>query len=109
MPRIRTSLLSGITSAPTSGTQQITDETPRTYQAIVTGTGAVTATVIIEGSNDSQATEANVQWVTLGTITLSGTTTDTDGFGSVLPWLLTRARLTAISGTGATVNAFIGA
>ncbi|MCK5611366.1 hypothetical protein KAR91_56370 [Candidatus Pacearchaeota archaeon] len=83
-------------------------EVARTYQAKVVGTGAVTATVVIEGSNDTQAVVANKTWVLLGTITLSGTTSDTDGFGSVLPWQETRARITAVSGTDATVNVNMG-
>lgn len=75
----------------------------RTFQANVVGTGAVTATVVIEVSNDG----TNV--VTLGTIGLSGTTTAVDGFASDASWAFVRARISAISGTGATVNVFMGA
>jgi hypothetical protein len=97
-----------ITDATTTavGTSKQAFESPRTYDAKVVGTGAVTATIVIDVSNDSQAEEANIVWedTPLGTITLSGTTSSSEGFGSIVPWLMTRARVTAISGTGATVN-----
>lgn len=74
----------------------------RTFQATVVGTGAVTATVIIEATNDQ------VLYLTLGTITLSGTTSATDGFASMAPWAGVRARITAISGTGALCTVSMG-
>jgi len=74
----------------------------RAFQATVTGTGAVTATVAIQVSND------DTNWITLGTITLSGTTSATDGFTSDAPWGYVRANVTAISGTGAAVTATMG-
>ncbi len=40
----------------------------QSYQATVTGSGAVSATVAIEVTNDDKQ-----NWLTLGTITLSGT------------------------------------
>lgn len=72
----------------------------KSMQATVTGTGAVTATVVFEVSND------NVNWIVepIATITLSGTTTDSQGFTMNAPWAYVRARLTAISGTGAVVT-----
>lgn len=73
------------------------------YQATVTGTGAVTATVVIEVTNDEKQ-----NWLTLGTITLSGTNVATDGFASLANWDFTRANVTALTGTGATVNVFVG-
>ncbi len=77
-------------------------EAKNTYQATVTGTGAVTATVIIEASNDA------VNYLPLATITLSGTGSASDGFVSDAPWAYFRARLTAISGTGALVSVILG-
>lgn len=74
----------------------------RTFHAVEVGTGTVTATVIIEVSNN----DAN--WLTLGTITLSATTTAQDGFSSAAPWSFVRARVSAITGTGATINVFMG-
>lgn len=70
----------------------------RTFQATVVGTGAVTATVVVWVSNDG------VHFITLGTITLSGTTSATDGFGTNAPWAYLRGEVTAISGTGAAVT-----
>lgn len=75
----------------------------RTYQATVTGSGTVSATVVIQASDDG------VGWVTLGTITLSGTSPQTDGFASTAPWIEVRGDVTAISGTGAAVTLTMGA
>lgn len=71
-----------------------------TYQATVAGAGAVTATVVVEVSNDGS------NWLTLGTITLSGTTSASDGFavGAGALWEFSRGNVTAISGTGAAVT-----
>lgn len=71
---------------------------PGSIQASVVGTGAVAASVVIEVSNGGG------QWLELGTITLSGTTSDSDGFAYSARWSLIRARLTSISGTGAAVT-----
>jgi hypothetical protein len=101
----------GVTTTAT-GTAEYKDSPNSTYQAIVAGTGAVTATVVIEVTNDPRANSdpANAAWVStvLGTITLSGTTTASDGFTTNAPWKYVRARVTAISGTGATVQVYMG-
>jgi len=98
-----TNTTSGVTS---TGVQPgvYKDSPYSTFQAIVTGTGAVTATVNIEVSNDG------TNWVAtpMGTITLSGTTSASDGFTSAAPWKWVRANVTAISGTGATVVVKMG-
>ena len=83
----------------------------RTLQATGTtssGTGA--ATIIIEGSNlISPAAGTNVDWVTIGTIVLTlGTTQTGEGFVSQARWRHIRARVSAISGTGASVDAYMG-
>jgi hypothetical protein len=76
-----------------------------TFQACIDGTsGAQTATVTIECSNDGIHTCATV----MGTITLTGTLSASDGFASTSAWKYVRANLTAISGTGAVVTAFLG-
>lgn len=75
-----------------------------TFQATVVGTGAVTATVTIEVSNNNKIWCSTV----LGTITLSGTTTSSDGFTTDAPWGYVRANVTAISGTGAAVTVLMG-
>lgn len=71
------------------------------FQAKVTGTGAVTATVLIEVSIDGD------NWLELSTITLSGTTSASDGFVSMGGWTNVRARLTAITGTGAAATVYM--
>lgn len=71
----------------------------KSFQAVVTGTGTVTATVLVQVSNNPTL----LGWATLGTITLSGTTTDTAGFVSNGAWAYYRGNVTAVSGTGATV------
>ena len=75
----------------------------RTFQGYVAGTGAVTATADIQVSNDG------TNWLTLATITLSGTTSDTDGFSSAANWAYYRADCTAISGTDAALTVLMGA
>jgi hypothetical protein len=69
------------------------------FQATVTGTGTVTATVAIQGSNDG------VNWsnTALTTLTLSGTTSDSDGATVVSPVKYIRAVVTNVTGTGANV------
>lgn len=69
-----------------------------TYQATITGTGAISATVIIEVSNDGKG------WLTFGTLSPASTDLATDAISGNASWAMHRARLTAISGTGASVN-----
>lgn len=76
----------------------------RTFSAKVVGTGAVTATVIIKVSN----TGDDDDWATAATITLSGTTSDSDGFAMNAKWAYTKANVSAISGTGAAVIVTLG-
>lgn len=101
-----TKLLSSVTSTGAGSSfevdRKIKEPSKATYQVTVVGTGAVTATVKIEVSNDDS------NWLTLATITLSGTTSATDGFASDAPWAYRRANVTAISGTGAAVTAIMG-
>jgi hypothetical protein len=96
-------LLTAATTTAT-GTWQYKDSPYSTYQATVTGTGAVSATVVIDVSNDG----VNSTSTPMGTISLTGTTSSSDGFTSTAPWKYTRARVTAISGTGATINVITG-
>lgn len=72
------------------------------FQACVSGTGAVTATVLVEAS--TEASGGVMGWFTLGTITLSGTTTTNDAFATNSNWPYLRGNITAISGTGARVT-----
>lgn len=74
----------------------------RTFQAVVSGTGTVSATVVVEVSNDG------VNFMPLGTITLTGTSPQTDGFPHNAKYNYVRGNLTAISGTGAVVSCTMG-
>ena len=95
---------SGVTTTG-AGSFLYKDSPDATFQAIVSGTGAVSATVDIEYSNDG----INVVDTAGGTITLSGTTSHSDGFTSQnAPWKYVRANVTAISGTDATVQVLMG-
>lgn len=79
-----------------------------TVQATVAGTGLVSATVNVEVSNGPDS--APQPCATLaGTITLSGTTSATDGFTTQnAPWRFWRLNVGAISGTGAIVSGIQG-
>lgn len=91
-------MLTNATSIQVGASAGISTNTRKSFHAVVTGTGAVTASVNIEVSND------NTNWMVMGTIILSGTTVDSDGFGAEAPWGYYRGNITAISGTNATLN-----
>ncbi|MDN7179097.1 hypothetical protein M0D69_13950 [Caballeronia sp. SEWSISQ10-4 2] len=74
----------------------------RAVQGSVTGSGLVTATIAIEGSNDG----ANA--LLLGTIMLNGATPQSDGLLIDAPWAYVRARVVSVSGTNATVSSQLG-
>ncbi len=58
---------------------------------------------------DIQVSNDGVNWLTLGTITLSLTTSESsDGFAADAPWSFVRANVTSISGTDAEVSVFMG-
>jgi len=97
-------ILVDATTTSTSG-WRYKDSPNATFQATVEGTGAVAATVEIQVSNDG----VNACSTAAGTITLSGTTSASDGFVTQnSPWKYVRAEVTAISGTGATVSVQMG-
>lgn len=97
-------LLGSGATATGAGNFVYKDSPKATFQAIVSGTGVVSATIDIEYSNDG----VNACDTVGGTITLSGTTSHSDGFTSDSPWKYVRAYITAISGTGATVQVYMG-
>ena len=72
-------------------------------QATVVGTGAVTASVDIEYSNDKISALAGF------TISLSGTTSASDGDFAQPKWTWVRCNLTAVTGAGAAVTVTVGA
>jgi hypothetical protein len=103
------SVLAATTSVSTGPSVSLLNEDVRTaaYQATVVGTGAVSASVTIEVSND------NVGWISDSTsiLSLSGTTVASAGLVATATWAFIRAKVTAISGTEAsvTVTASVGA
>lgn len=101
-------ILPAANAAPTIGPPRAPRSVRRTYQAQVDGTGALTATIEIYVSNTDPVNNVGTNGLLLGTITLAGTTTATDGFTINAPWKWTWAKLTAISGTGAAVNVTLG-
>jgi len=104
-----TTLLSAATT--TGASTKVGVEAPlRAYYANgTTSAGSGSATIKIEGTNVTAPT-LDDEWVTLGTITLTlGTTVTADGFVSQAPWRWIRANVTAISGTGASVNVYFKA
>lgn len=102
---------SGVTSTTTTGTSSaIYKESPYSaFQAIINGTGTVSATVVIQATNeDATANGTNANWISIGTISLSGTTNATDGFTTLAPWRWVRCNVSAISGTSAAVQVLMG-
>lgn len=79
--------------------------TNRTYEAYgSTASGSGAATVVIEVRNDNTS-----PWITMATISLTlGVTTTADGFASSAAWKYVRARISALSGTGAAVTVLMG-
>lgn len=75
----------------------------KTHHAFVSGTGAVTATIVLRGNNDCSS-----NWVTLATFTLSGTTRADDAIVTDAPYVCFSANLTAITGTSAAATLVTG-
>ena len=72
------------------------------FQVNVVGTGTVSVTATPQFSNDG------VYWIAGTALSLTGTTSDTDGFTLDGAWAYCRIALTSITGTGATVTIFHG-
>lgn len=96
-------IVNGVTS---TGTQPyVRKPAPGTvFQVVLTGTGAISATIYFEVSLDG------TNWVSPGmaTVSLSGTNSVTDGFASNAPWRFVRVNINALSGTGASVTVYMG-
>lgn len=75
-----------------------------TYVSPSTGTLSANATA----TATVQARFQDINWVTLGTITLSGTVAASDGFATASAWKWVRVNVSAITGTGATVQVIQG-
>lgn len=72
------------------------------FQAILTGTGALTADIRIEGSNNG------IHWIELMSFAMSGNASVTDGGVTDASWAWVRARIESISGTGASATVIRG-
>lgn len=98
------------TAVPTNSVPLFKESPYSSFQAIATATsGAVSGTVLIQVSIEEDTFNGvKSNWITMGTITLSGTTTATDGFTTICPWRYVRASVTAISGTAATIEVIMG-
>lgn len=76
-----------------------------THSASVSGTGAVAATVVVEGSPDEAGANPS-DWYTVCTLDLSGTTSASDAFSGLNVPAKIRHRVTAISGTSAVLRVY---
>lgn len=90
-------LLDEVTSTGFSSSIESQNTSKHVFQAFHTVTTTPSGTVLIEGSLD------NSNWVTIGTITLSGSA-DSEGLDIDADWLWLRARVSAIAGTSATIT-----
>lgn len=98
-------LCSGITAngtviGPGIDTGNVPARPDRVYQGTVTGTGIVTATISLFGSNDGITFGS----AAFGTITLSGTTLNGDVFPSAAAYQYVQMVVSNVTGTGATVR-----
>ena len=93
-------LLKNVTATGSGPSGEVPQDARLSVQAIgSTTSGAGSATVLVEGSNN----DAN--WLTIMMITLElSTSASSDGAAEEVPWLYVRATLASISGTGATVD-----
>lgn len=72
-----------------------------------TSAGVGAATIVIEGHNLA-SDESDIVWETIDTLSLTlGTATTSDSGASTAPWNIVRARVSAISGTDATVRVYM--
>lgn len=88
-----------------TGSWHFKDSPYSAIQATVVGTGAVSCTVTIQVSNDATYAVST----SAGVITLSGTTSSSDGFVmSDSPWKYVRAVVSSSSGTISSISVTIG-
>lgn len=100
-------LLSGVITTgagtsvnPPQAQSAIVNQTFQAFGTVSASTGS--ATVLYQGSND------NVNWKTIGTITLTlGTAATNDVVVSTQNWRWVRGNVTALTGTTATVTALV--
>lgn len=97
-------VLNAVTALTTSEAISLGSDN-KTFQAMgSTTSGAGSASIIIEVTNNT-----SWPWIVAGTLTLTLSTTPvSDGFVMQAGWKYVRARLSALSGTGATVSVSTG-
>ena len=74
----------------------------KSFHAVLTGTGAVSAVMEVQGSND------NSNWGVLAVLSPSGTTTAAAQVELEASWLYYRGNVVSISGTGAAITVTVG-
>lgn len=95
---INTKVLLREAAAPRVGAFHSLDHTDgHTVQAVVTGSGVVSATINLYGSHYEDTARREL----IGTLSPSGTDTGIDSLVFDAPWPIVWAELTAIAGTGA--------
>jgi hypothetical protein len=99
----RTVLLNAVTATGASAAQADTGRAP-SFSYSLTGTGALTATVLLQARN-----VASGEWGTLATTTMSGTTAVGEIAATAVRYMEYRVNLTAITGTSATLTATMAA
>lgn len=102
-------LLSGATTTQ-SGARHTAWDAKLTFQAVGrTTSGSGAATIDIQVSNVTNPTQ-DAHWLTAMTISLTLTSANDVGDGQEFDarWRHVRARVTSISGTGASVDVFMG-
>lgn len=80
----------------------------KTFHVQLTGSGAVSATIQVMVSNTTASSAVLGNWVTHGTITISGTSVVSDGYVAMSPWKFYRPYVSAISGTNASLDIYVG-
>lgn len=97
-------LLSESITGNTIGPWIFKDGLYTSFQATLSGTGSLGATITIQVSNDG----VNPISTPLGTISLSGTTLVSDGFSTVSSWKYIRAVVAGVSGSIGSIAVTVG-
>lgn len=97
-------MLASVTTTAAGEVYELGSDNKTFHVTGATTSGAGAATVVVEVSNNT-----SWPWLTLATFTLTlGTEATADGAVMQAGWKYVRARVTAISGTGATISAALG-
>ncbi len=95
-----TAVSAGTDRTGTSGWKSFTGRV-----GVPSGSTNVSATLLIQGTNIPTPTDA--EYVTLATISLSGSGIVVDGFAMTSPYKILRGKLTAIQGTSAVASIYV--